>query len=89
MISIGKILGLAVILFVVWQVFRFLETQRKSENHKALAEAQMSKVRPLLRWLNVINAANGIKLAAKGASSALKMIAKLILFCPKPAIESG
>ena len=48
----------------------------------------MSKARPLLRWLNVINAANGIKLAAKGASSALKMIAKLILFCPKLAIES-
>ena len=29
MISIGKILGLAVILFVVWQGFRFLETQKK------------------------------------------------------------
>ena len=29
MLSLGKILGLAVILFVVWQVFRFLETQKK------------------------------------------------------------
>jgi len=29
MLSIGKLLGLAVILFVVWQVFRFLETQKK------------------------------------------------------------
>ena len=29
MISLGKILGLAIILFVVWQVFKFLETQKK------------------------------------------------------------
>ena len=29
MLSIGKILGLAIILFVVWQVFKFLETQKK------------------------------------------------------------
>ena len=29
MLSLGKILGLAVILFVIWQVFRFLETQKK------------------------------------------------------------
>ena len=29
MVSIGKILGLAIILFVVWQVFKFLETQKK------------------------------------------------------------
>ena len=29
MLSIGKILGLAIILFVIWQVFKFLETQKK------------------------------------------------------------
>ena len=29
MLSLGKILGLAIILFVVWQVFKFLETQKK------------------------------------------------------------
>ena len=29
MLSIGKLLGLAIILFVVWQVFKFLETQKK------------------------------------------------------------
>ena len=39
MLSLGKILGLAVILFVVWQVFRFLETQKKirrDHNHQVM-----------------------------------------------------
>lgn len=29
MLSLGKIIGLAIICFVVWQVFKFLETQKK------------------------------------------------------------
>lgn len=35
MLSLGKILGLAVILFVVWQVFKFLETQKKIRESKS------------------------------------------------------
>lgn len=40
MLSLGKILGLAVILFVVWQVFRFLETQKKIRESKSAGRGE-------------------------------------------------
>ena len=81
MLSIGKLLGLAVILFVVWQVFRFLKHKRKSENHNRKAGRQMMLVQRLLRWLSALNAANGIKLPIRLSILAIKLKA-ILVFTP-------
>ena len=66
MLSLGKILGLGVILFVVWQVFRFLETQKKiresqssgrGEGAEAEASVEMMECKDCGKWYQAANAA--------------------------------
>jgi len=66
MLSLGKILGLAVILFVIWQVFRFLETQKKiresqssgrGDGAEGAASVEMTECPDCGKWYQAANQA--------------------------------
>jgi len=66
MLSLGKILGLAVILFVIWQVFRFLETQKKiresqssgrGDGTEGAASVEMTECPDCGKWYQAANQA--------------------------------
>ena len=66
MLSLGKILGLAVILFVIWQVFRFLETQKKiresqssgrGDSAEGAASVEMTECPDCGKWYQAANQA--------------------------------
>ena len=66
MLSLGKILGLAVILFVIWQVFRFLETQKKiresqssgrGDGGEGAASVEMTECPDCGKWYQAANQA--------------------------------
>lgn len=67
MLSLGKILGLAVILFVIWQVFRFLETQKKiresqssgrGDGAEGAASVEMTECPDCGKWYQAANQAD-------------------------------
>ena len=66
MLSLGKILGLAVILFVIWQVFRFLVTQKKiresqssgrGDGAEGAASVEMTECPDCGKWYQAANQA--------------------------------
>ena len=67
MLSLGKILGLAVILFVIWQVFRFLEAQKKiresqssgrGDGAEGAASVEMTECPDCGKWYQAANQAD-------------------------------
>ena len=61
MLSLGKILGLAVILFVIWQVFRFLETQKKIRESQSSGRGDGAEGAASVEMTECLIVGNGIK----------------------------